>query len=72
MYIWKVVYTATHNPLKSGRAKTEAYVDNGSMLGARFCAKVLQADVGTLMRRIQRAFRVWEFITHIFVRKMRF
>ena len=40
------VYTAKHNSLNAGRAKTESYIEQGRRLAAIFFIKGSQGDVG--------------------------
>ena len=41
------VYIIKHKPLKSGHAKTEAYIDSQRRLDARMCVKGLQEEIRT-------------------------
>ena len=39
-------YSARHKPLNDGHARADAYIDDQSWLGARFCVKGFQEAIG--------------------------
>ena len=41
----RFVYAIKYKPLKAGRAKTDAYVDNRRRLESRFCAKCFHEEI---------------------------
>ena len=55
------VYTAKPNPLKEGRAKTEAYIDSERRPDSRFCAKCFRGASGLILQNLQRDCGVGEF-----------
>ena len=54
----RFVYTAKHNPVKDGHARTDAYIYDPRRLDARFCVRGFQEAVGPNASPQHHSYRV--------------